>query len=71
MRAYRVKPREIHFLRFILEACDGLAVQTTLDARAGLVAIACPPDRVQELDGILADLSREMDITPADKDKNP
>ena len=71
MRRYRVNPERIHFLRFVLEACGGLAVQTTLDPRAGLVAIACPPDRVEELDLILSGLSPETAVRFEDKEADP
>jgi Domain of unknown function (DUF4911) len=40
---YRVDPRQIHYLQFILEAYDGVATLTTVDAREGRVQVAVPP----------------------------
>jgi hypothetical protein len=40
---YRVDPREIHYLKFVLEAYDGMATLTTLDARTGLIQVSVPP----------------------------
>jgi hypothetical protein len=40
---YRLDPREIHYLKFVLEAYDGMATLTTLDARTGLIQVAVPP----------------------------
>ena len=41
MREYTfyIDPREISFLRFILEGYDGLAVLRTIDKESGLVSI--------------------------------
>ena len=61
-KTYRIDRREIAYLRFILEGYDGLAVLTTLDGRAGLVALRVPPGRESTVDGIMADLGREIMI---------
>jgi hypothetical protein len=43
-----IVPREVHYLRFILEAYEGIAVLTTLDPQLGhirlSVAPGCEPD---------------------------
>jgi hypothetical protein len=39
---YRVDPQQIHYLQFILEAYDGVAMLTTVDAREGRVQLAVP-----------------------------
>ncbi len=40
---YRVDRRDISFLRFILEAYDGMAVVTTRDAAMGIVSVTVAP----------------------------
>jgi hypothetical protein len=40
---YRVDRRDISFLRFILEAYDGMAVVTTRDAARGIVTVTVAP----------------------------
>ncbi|MDH5299067.1 MAG: DUF4911 domain-containing protein, partial [Desulfobulbaceae bacterium] len=52
----RIAPERIHFLKFILEGYDGLAVQSTVDARRGVVEIRYPLSRKVELDLLLASL---------------
>ena len=38
----RMAPSRIHFLKFILEGYDNMAMQSTLDARQGLVELRYP-----------------------------
>jgi hypothetical protein len=57
---YRVDPYEIHYLKFILEAYEGLATLTTLDSKTGLIQLAVPPGRKDSLESLLEGLSREL-----------
>lgn len=63
-RLFRTDPVEIHYLRFILEACDGMAVLRTLDPKTGLVQVSVAPGREREADMVLAGLSREIFLDP-------
>ena len=40
---YRVDRREICFLQYIFEACDGLTSITTLNSEKGIVRFCIPP----------------------------
>jgi len=53
----RISPDRIHFLKFILEGYDGLAILSTLDARQGLVRIVYPPGMQKDLAGLLHEVS--------------
>lgn len=64
-RYYRVDRREIAFIKFILEAYDGLAVMETLDPVSGMVVFHIAPGCEAELDIVLQDLKREIMIEPA------
>ena len=64
-RYYRVDRREIAFIKFILEAYDGLAVLETLDSMAGMVVFHIAPGCEDELDAVLQDLKKEILIEPA------
>ena len=64
-RYYRVDRREIAFIKFILEAYDGLAVLETLDPVAGMVIFHIAPGCEAEVDMILQDLKKEIVIEPA------
>jgi hypothetical protein len=63
-RKYRVDRRQIAFLRFILDAYDGIAVVTTLDPDAGIVVLRIPPGCDREVDMILQAIGREILIEP-------
>jgi len=63
-RYYRVDRREIAFLRFILEAYDGLAVLETLDPKRGEVVVYIARGCLDEADGILTDLQKTIQLEP-------
>jgi hypothetical protein len=59
---YRIDRREIHYLRFILEAYAGVAVMRTLDPQKGLVVLHVGPGCEEEVDMIIHDLKRHIRI---------
>jgi hypothetical protein len=61
-RYYRVDRRQIHFLKFILEGYDGIAMVRTLDPPAGLVVLHIGPGCQSVVDMIVQDLQREIRI---------
>lgn len=64
-RYYRVDRREIAFIKFIVEAYDGIAVMETLDPMAGIVVFHIAPGCERDIDALLEDLKREILIEPA------
>jgi hypothetical protein len=52
-RYFLIVPSEIHFLRFIIEAYEGIGVVSTIDPGLGLVQIAVAPGCEQEVSAIL------------------
>ena len=62
---YRIDRREISFLRFILEAYEGLAVLTTIDAHSGFVVIHVAPGCENDVELIINDLQQNILIEPA------
>ncbi len=62
---YRVDRREIAFIRFIIEAYDGLAIVTTLDPETGLIEFQIAPGCEQDVEMILQDLKRNIMLEPA------
>ena len=70
IRHYRVDKREISFLRFILEAYDGIALLTTLDPASGIIEIRVAPGCEEELDEILEELKSNILIEahPSERD---
>ncbi|MBT8359211.1 MAG: DUF4911 domain-containing protein [Desulfobacterales bacterium] len=59
---YRVDRREISFLKFILEAYDGLAILTTVDSKKGIVVINIAPGCEADVKMILQDLKQSVMI---------
>jgi hypothetical protein len=57
---YRVDRREIAYIKFILEAYDGLAIVKTLDPQAGLIEFQIAPGCEQDVEMILEDLQSRI-----------
>ena len=58
-RYLRVDRRKIAFLRFILEAYEGVAILTTLDARQGIVRLHIAPGCERDVVRILDDIRQD------------
>jgi hypothetical protein len=56
----RIAPNRIHFLKFILEAYDNLAVLSTIDPQQGLVRLRFPGEVRNELLALLHDLGGQL-----------
>ena len=65
-RYYRIDRRQIAFLKFILEAYDGIATLSTIDARKGIVSLDIPPGCQSDVDSVMEDLGRQMMIEALD-----
>jgi Domain of unknown function (DUF4911) len=61
---YRVDRREIAFLKFILEAYDGIVTIKTEDAILGIITFHIAPGCEKQLAGILQDLKKDIMIEP-------
>jgi hypothetical protein len=61
---YRVDRRRINLIRFIFEAYDGVAVVTTLDAKAGVIVLAVAPGCQAVANEVMTDLGRSVMIEP-------
>jgi len=61
-RYYRIHRGQIHFLKFILEGYDGVAVLRTLDSQKGLVVLHIGPGCQDVVDMIIEDLQRHIRI---------
>lgn len=61
---YRVDRREIAFIRFILEAYDGVAIVKTLDPEAGIVEFQIAPGCEPDFEKIIRDIERGITMEP-------
>ncbi len=63
-RYFRVKHRDMVYLKFILEAYEGMNTMSTVDNAAGIIRIAIMPGFVEEMDGLLAELGGRVPMEP-------
>jgi hypothetical protein len=64
---YRVDRRRINLIRFIFEAYEGLAVVTTLDPAAGILALRVAPGCEGTAREIMMELGVEFLVEPWEK----
>jgi len=65
-RYYRVDRSAIAYLKFIIEAYDGIATLRTLDPAMGTICLSIAPGCECDVDLVLADLEAELMIEPFD-----
>jgi len=58
----RVDRTEICFLKFILEAYDGIATLTTIDAQLGIVMLRIAPGCEGDVEAVFQGLKKDMII---------
>ncbi|HAY38258.1 MAG TPA: DUF4911 domain-containing protein [Desulfobacteraceae bacterium] len=63
----RVDRREICYLKFILEAYDGIATLTTIDAHQGIVMLRIAPGCEGDVEAVLQDLKKDIIIDDSEK----
>jgi len=63
----RVDRREIYYLKFILEAYDGIATLTTIDAHQGIVMLRIAPGCEGDVEAVLQDLKKDIIIDDSEK----
>jgi hypothetical protein len=63
-RYFKVAHRDMVYLKFILEAYEGMNVMSTVDNKAGIIRIAIMPGFVADMDGLLVDLGRQVTMEP-------
>ena len=63
-RYFRVRRKDIALLRFLLEACDGIAFMLTVEPSQGVVALYVPPGREAEVEAFMGGLQETMRIEP-------
>ena len=65
-RYFKVQKENIAFIKFILEAYDGMAVMRTLDSHEGVIELIIAPDFEMEVNEILDNLRNEFEVHPID-----
>lgn len=57
---YRIAPERFHYLKFILEGYDNLAVLSMISSQSGVVRIKCSLESHAELLELLAAVSQDV-----------
>jgi hypothetical protein len=63
-RYFRVKHRDMVYLKFILEAYEGMNTMSTVDNVAGIIRIAVMPGFGEDMDALLAELGGHVTMEP-------
>ncbi|PIE70654.1 MAG: hypothetical protein CSA22_06545 [Deltaproteobacteria bacterium] len=63
---YRVEKKDIGYIRYIVEASDGIGTVTTLNAADGLILIRTAPGCEAAVHQVITGLSEEIRIEPSD-----
>lgn len=66
-RCYRLEPLQIHYLRFVLEGYEGLALMTTLDPVQGVVRLLVAPGCEADVGALMSSLAQEMHLRPCEE----
>lgn len=61
-RVYCCRRADIAFLRFVLEACDGIGFLQTIDRSQARVALNVPPGCEYEIDEVMEGLRRVIRV---------
>jgi len=65
-RYFRVNQADIVYIKFITEAYEGMNVMSTIDSKEGIIRIAIMPGFEQDMDALLAELSRQVRMEPVE-----
>lgn len=57
---YRISPQRFHYLKFIIEGYDNLAVVSSISGRHGIVRLRCSQECLVELIGLMADIAASI-----------
>jgi Domain of unknown function (DUF4911) len=63
-RYFKVDHRDMVFIKFILEAYEGMNVMSTVDNKAGIIRIAIMPGFVSDMDELIADMGKQLPMQP-------
>lgn len=61
----RIAPSQFHFLKFILEGYDNLAILSSEDGKAGIVLLRYPKELRADIFPLLAQLAPKLTTLPS------
>lgn len=63
-RTFQVRRQDVAFLRFVIEASDGIAQLTTIDPVGSTVAVVVPPGCEADVDALVRGLRALVPMKP-------
>jgi len=66
----QIAPQRIHFLKFILEGYDGLALLSTVDRKLGLVQLYYLPEMKEDLVSLLDTIKPQLQMQDEKDDQS-
>jgi hypothetical protein len=63
-RYFRVRPKDIAYVKFIIESYEGIAVVRTKDPREAVIELMVAPGWEKDVDQVLEGLKGEIPIEP-------
>ena len=70
-RYFKVRHRDMVYLKFILEGYEGMNVMSTVDNVAGIIRIAIMEGFETDMNDLLADLGRQVSMEAVEWDDVP
>lgn len=62
LRYFRVMRRDMVYLKFILEAYEGMNIMSTVDNKAGIIKIGIMPGFETDMDELLVELAKQVSM---------
>ena len=70
-RYFQVQNRDLVYMKFILEAYEGLSTMSTVDGKRGIVRVSFPAQFAGEIDLLMAALSNEIALAEVTQGGEP
>ena len=70
-RYYQLASRDLVYMKFILEAYEGLSTMSTVDGKRGIVKVNFPLPFANDMAQLMEALSREVEITEVTEEGEP
>ena len=71
LRYFKVRHRDMVYLKFIMEAYEGMNVMSTVDNGNGIIRIIVMPGFEQDMDELLAELATRVAMEPVEWHESP
>jgi hypothetical protein len=68
---YQLASRDLVYMKFILEAYEGLSTMSTVDAKRGIVKVSYPIPFAEDVRNLMAALATEIAVTEVNEEGEP